>query len=399
MSAPLEGTRIIAVEQFGAGPYATLQLADLGAEVIKIEDPGQGGDVGRYIPPGQIGTDSLYFEAFNRNKRSLKLDLKQPSGRAVFERLAAISDAVFNNLRGDQPKALGLTYAALQHVNPKLVCASLSAYGQSGPRQAYGGYDALVQAEAGWAAITGEPGAPPTKSGLSMVDYAAGLMAALGLTVGLLQARATGKGGDVDTNLYDVAVSLLTYPAAWHLTLGEPNSRLPMSAHPSIVPFQFFETADGFIAIAAPKEHFFRRLVEAIGLPELLEDDRFASFASRRTNREALLERLQARLRAGTTSMWLECLQGRVPVAPVRRMEEALDINELAERGLLAAYPHPTFGRVRAVGTPLHVTEFQPAYQPAPGLGADEHELLTQLGYEPAEIERLRSSGAFGIHT
>jgi crotonobetainyl-CoA:carnitine CoA-transferase CaiB-like acyl-CoA transferase len=165
---PLAGVRIIAVEQFGAGPFATLQLADLGAEVIKIEDPTVGGDVGRYIPPGQIGTESLYFEAFNRNKRSFVLDLKHPTGQALFRQLVAGSDAVFNNLRGDQVERLGLTYEALRDTNPKIVCASLSGYGRTGSDRTRPGYDALVQAEAGWAGLTGEPDGPPVKSGLSL---------------------------------------------------------------------------------------------------------------------------------------------------------------------------------------------------------------------------------------
>ncbi len=397
MKAPLDGTRIIAVEQFGAGPYATLQLADMGADVIKVEDPGQGGDVGRYIPPGQVGTDSLYFETFNRNKRSLALDLKRPAGRAVFERLVAVSDAVFNNLRGDQADVLGLTYAALESVNPKIVCVSLSAYGRAGARRGHGGYDALVQAEAGWAAMTGDPTAPPTKSGLSLVDYSAGLMAALGLTVGLLQARATGRGGDVDTSLYDVAVSLLSYPATWFLTLGQPNPRQPMSAHPSIVPFQFFETADGYIAIATPKEYFFRRLAEVSDLPQLLKDARFSTFESRRANREALLEQLNVHFRTASTATWLERLRGIVPVAPVRTMEEALNPDELCERAMLVEYQHPAFGNVRTVGTPLRVGEFQPVHRASPGLGRDADDLLAELSYGNDEIEQLRASGAFGI--
>jgi crotonobetainyl-CoA:carnitine CoA-transferase CaiB-like acyl-CoA transferase len=386
----------VAVEQFGAGPYATLQLADLGAELIKIEDPAQGGDVGRYVPPLQRGTDSLYFETFNRNKRSLTIDLKHPAGRKVFEQLVATADAVFNNLRGDQPEALGLTFGALQHLNPRLVCVSLSAYGRGGPRRAHGGYDALVQAEAGWASMTGEPGAPPTRSGLPLVDYAAGLIAALGLTVGVLRARATGRGGDVETNLYDVALSLLTYPATWYLSAGEANQRWPLSAHPSIVPFQFFETADGYVALAAPKEQFFRRLAEALELPELLDDPRFATFAARRANRSQLLERLQTRLREAPTSTWLERLQGRVPVAPVRSMADALNEIELVERGLLAEYPHPVLGPVRAVGTPLRFEGYRPRYRPAPALGADEQELLASLGYDRATLEQLRAAGAFG---
>ena len=260
--APLTGLRIVAVEQFGAGPFGTLLLADLGAEVIKIEDPAAGGDVGRSVPPGASGGSSLYFEAFNRGKRSLALDLTSAAGREVFSRLVATADAVYNNLRGDLPDKLGLTYAALSEINPAIVCVSLSAYGREDPRRAEPGYDALVQAEAGWASLTGEPGGPPARSGLPMADYAAGLVAACGLLAGIVDARRTGRGRDLDTSLFDTALAMLSYQATWWLSAGIETRRLPSSAHPSIVPFQFFATADGYIAIACAKEKFFQALIQ-----------------------------------------------------------------------------------------------------------------------------------------
>lgn len=395
-AAPLAGVRIIAVEQFGAGPFATLYLADLGAEVIKIEDPHMGGDVSRYIPPGQSGTDSLYFEAFNRNKRSLLLDLKNPSGQVLFRRLAAGSDAVFNNLRGDQVERLGLTYQELRAVNPKIVCASLSGYGRTGADRTRPGYDALVQAEAGWAALTGEPDGPPVKSGLSLADYSAGLMAALGLMIALFNAQRTGHGCDVDTSLYDVALAMLTYPAAWYLSAEIESPRASMSAHPSVVPFQFFATADSYLAVACPKEKFFRALAVAIDLPELLDDSRFLSFAARAEHRAELLGMLEARFRLHTTEAWLERLGGEVPCAPVRSLAEALDPAGLTARNLLASYPHPVFGTVRAVGTPLTVGNFEPKYRMAPTLGSDNEEILRELGYDDDGIRAMCREGAFG---
>jgi crotonobetainyl-CoA:carnitine CoA-transferase CaiB-like acyl-CoA transferase len=395
-AAPLAGVRIVAIEQFGAGPFATLYLADLGAEVIKIEDPTMGGDVGRYIPPGQSGTDSLYFEAFNRNKRSLLIDLKNPGGQALFRRLVAGSDAVFNNLRGDQVERLGLTYAALQEVNPRIVCASLSGYGRTGADRTRPGYDALVQAEAGWAALTGEPDGPPVKSGLSLADYSAGLMAALGLMIALFNAQRTGRGCDVDTSLYDVALAMLTYPATWYLSAGIDSPRASMSAHPSVVPFQFFATADGYIAIACPKEKFFRALAVAIDLPELRDDSRFRSFAARAEHRDELLSLLESRFRRRTTEDWMERLGGEVPCAPVRSLSEALDPAGLTARNLLASYPHPVFGTVREVGTPLTVGDFEPSYRMAPPLGTDNEEILHELGYDEDQIRALCLEGAFG---
>ncbi len=374
----------MAVEQYGAGPFGSLYLADLGADVIKIEDPGTGGDVSRYIPPGQSGTDSLFFEAFNRGKRSIALDLKSAQGRAVFERLVASADAVYSNLRGDQPQRLGLTYEALRAANPAIVCVALTGYGRTGPDARLPGYDALIQAESGWAALTGSPDGPPTKSGLSLADYIAGLTAVLGLMVALFDARRTGLGRDVDTNLYDSALAMLSYPATWFLSSGFASQRHAMSAHPSVVPFQFFATADGYIAIAAPKEKFFRALVEQMGLSDLGSDPRFADFEGRRHNREVLLARLTGRFAERTTADWLATLRGVIPIAPVRSMEAALDRDELAARGMLAEYDHPAFGRVGSIGLPLTMTDHAPNYRAAPGLGADGAALLEELGF-PAD--------------
>jgi crotonobetainyl-CoA:carnitine CoA-transferase CaiB-like acyl-CoA transferase len=394
--APLAGVRIIAVEQYGAGPFGTLYLADLGAEIIKVEDPGSGGDVSRYVPPGRSGTDSLFFEAFNRGKQSIALDLKSDAGRAVFERLVTSADAVFSNLRGDLPERLGLTYEVLGRLNPAIVCVALSAYGRHGSDAGLPGYDALIQAEAGWAAMTGAPDGPPTKSGLSLADYIAGLTAALGLVVALLDARQTGKGRDVDTNLYDSALAMLSYPATWYLSSGFLAERQAMSGHPSIVPFQFFATADGHIAVATPKQKFFRSLVEGMDLAELADDPRFADFEARNRNSEALLTTLSERFAERSTAAWLDALRGRMPIAPVRSLAQALDPDELRSRGMLAEYEHPAFGSVRSVGLPLTLGGYTPAYAPGPGLGADQAAVLEALGYTDVDIERLRSAGAFG---
>lgn len=392
--APLRGVRIIAVEQFGAGPYGTLFLADLGAEVIKIEDPGVGGDIARYVPPGQAGTDSLFFETFNRGKRSMALDLTNEAGQGVLARLVGTSQALFTNLRGDLPDRLGLTYDALRHINAAIVCVSLSAYGREGPRQAAPGYDALVQAEAGWAALTGDPDGPPVKSGLSLVDYSAGLMAALALMVGVFDAQRTGRGRNIDTSLYDAALGMLTYPATWYLSQGVVTERLPDSAHPSIVPFQFFATADGHIAVACAKEKFFTALWAALELPA---DARFATFEDRRRNRQSLTELLSKRFRERSTAAWLSLLSGRVPIAPVRPLHSVLDRDELAARHMLASYPHPTFGQVASIGLPFTINDFEPEYRAGPSLDADREPILQELGYTTEEIAGLAAAGAFGL--
>jgi len=375
---------------------ATMYLSDMGAEIIRIEDPGVGGDVSRYIPPGQSGTDSLFHEAFNRGKRSLLLDLKTAAGREVFERLVAEVDAVFSNLRGDQVERLGLTYERLGEINPRIVCVALTGFGRFGPDAALPGYDPLIQAAAGWAAMTGEPDGPPTKSGLSLADYVAGLTAALGLISGVLDARATGRGRDVDVNLYDSALAMLSYRATWYLSAGVPVERQPLSAHPSVVPFQFFATSDGHVAVACPKEKFFRALVDGFGLTGLADDARFSSFSARWEHRHELLAILGAAFASRTTEECLSLLRGRVPIAAVRGIDGALALDELTERRMLAEYDHPSLGQVRSVGLPIRFGGFDPDYRPAPGLDADAEAIVRDLGYDETDVARLRADGAFG---
>jgi crotonobetainyl-CoA:carnitine CoA-transferase CaiB-like acyl-CoA transferase len=394
--APLTGLRIIAIEQFGAGPFGTLLLADLGAEVIKIEDPATGGDIGRSVPPGAESGSSLYFEAFNRGKRSITLDLTSPAGWEVFSRLVATADAVFNNLRGDLPDRFGLTYDALAEINPAIVCVSLSAYGREDARRSEPGYDALVQAEAGWTSLTGEPTGPPARSGLPMADYAAGLVAACGLLAGIVDARRTGRGRDLDTSLFDTALAMLSYQATWWLSAGIETRRLPFSAHPSIVPFQFFATADGYIAVACAKEKFFQALSQAIDMPELAEDPRFGTFAARHRHRDDLVQLLSQQFRERTTAAWLDRLRGQVPCAPVRDLSEALEMEALQKRDMLASYEHSQLGTVSSVGLPLRVSGFSPRYRTSPALGSDTADLLAELDFDEMAVARLADAGAFG---
>jgi crotonobetainyl-CoA:carnitine CoA-transferase CaiB-like acyl-CoA transferase len=231
---------------------------------------------------------------------------------------------------------------------------------------------------------------------LSLADYICGLTAMIGLLAGVRDAERTGVGRDVDTNLYDSALAMLSYPATWFLSSGFETRRLPLSAHPSVVPFQFFETADGHIAVACPKERFFTDLVRVMGLPERASDGRYASFAARGRHRDEVLERLGARFAELTTTAWLELLRGVVPIAPVRSMAQALDVDELTGRGMLAEYQDETFGRVRSVGLPLHVGGFQPTYRAGPSLGQDTDVILAELGFGADDVARLRAAGAFG---
>ncbi|MCY4229647.1 MAG: CoA transferase [Alphaproteobacteria bacterium] len=394
MMLPLEGIRIIAVEQYGAGPFGTMQLADLGAEVVKVENIAEGGDVGRFVrhpkdplPDG----DSLFFQAFNRNKKGLALDLKQEAGQEVLRDLVRSADGLLDNLRGDRPAKLGLTYEALKGVNPAIVCVHLSAYGREGPRAAWPGYDYLMQAEAGYLSLTGEPSSPPARMGLSMVDLATGVQAALAMTSGLLAARAGGKGMDLDVSLYDTAMSNLGYLACWYLTAGIVQGREPRSSHPNLTPSQLYRTRDGWLFIMCNKEKFWGELADALGHPEWKDDPCFRDFAARLANRGAVTEALDEALAAKTTAEWLEELQGRVPVAPVYDIAGALDASFPTETGRHLWVDHPTGRWVGSVSPAIQTGEAPPA-RPAPALGADTEDMLTSLGYSPERIATLRAA-------
>ena len=392
---PLEDVRIVAIEQYGAGPFGSVHLADLGAEVIKLEDPASGGDVGRYIPPFQHGQDSLFFETFNRNKRSLSLDMNVPAGRSVFEDLVRHSDAVYSNLRGDVPARLRIRYEDLKDINPLIVCCSLSGFGMVGSRREQPGYDYLLQGMAGWMSLTGEPDGPPAKSGLSLVDFSAGYVAALALVAGLHAARRDGAGMDCDISLYDVAINFLTYQGTWHLTGDYQPQRMARSAHPSVVPFQNFPTADGWMVVACPKDKFWRRLAEAVGRPEIAEDVRFGEFASRRTNRDQLVTILDEIFMTRTTGEWLEILgAARVPCAPVWTVEQTLADPGVTERGMIVETDHEQFGTVRSIASPVRVGEQRTDHRRAPRLNEDAAYVLQELlGYPPETVERLARDG------
>ena len=368
---PLADVRVLAIEQFGAGPWATLQLADLGAEVIKIEDPASGGDVGRYVPPFQEGEDSLFFETFNRNKKSISLDLRDPAGRDRFEELVRVSDVVFSNLRGDQPAKLRLRYDDLKHLNPRIVCCSLSGFGMTGPRAAEGGYDYMMQGLAGWMALTGEPEGPPTKSGLSLVDLSGGYVAALALLAGLWRARREGTGCDCDVSLHDVAMHELMYVGTWAASRGYVPPRRSNSAHPSLVPFQNFQTADGWIVVAAPKEKFWVRLCETLGQPELGDGSALRGLRRARPStapswrRSSSAPSASGRRRTG----WRRSARRACRPRPVNDVLAAVDEARLVE------YEHPTLGTVRQVASPLRLSDAEPPVGRAPLRGEHDEEV------------------------
>jgi crotonobetainyl-CoA:carnitine CoA-transferase CaiB-like acyl-CoA transferase len=375
---PLHGVRIVSVEQFGAGPYSTMLLADLGAEVIKVENAAIGGDPSRKTGPYMLGpNDSEYFQAFNSNKKSVALDLRSEDGKAALMGLIANADAVVNNLRGDLPAKMGLDYKSLSAVKPSIVCVHLSAYGRDNERASWPGYDYLMQAESGLMSLTGEPDGPPSRIGApSMIDQCSGLTAAVGLLSGIVQARATGRGCDVDTCLLDVAVHQLGYVATWYLNERHVSTRQPRSAHFSVAPVQTFPTSDGWVFIMCMTDKFWGELVNAIGRPELISDPRFANLTSRQANRDALTGIIDSELSQKPTKHWLAKLNGVLPIAPVLDLAQALENPFLRSTGMIRDTPHPARPDMRTLANPIKINGKRLEQTVCSQMGADNAEYL-----------------------
>lgn len=390
MNLPLTGYRILASEQYGAGPYGSMFLAQLGAEVIKIEPP-KGGDSARATGPFFLGNDdSLFYQTFNLNKRSLTLDLRTDAGKAVLHRLVTTVDAVTNNARGDLPAKLGLDYATLGQINPKIVCVHASAYGRGGTRAKWPGYDYLAQAEAGFMSLTGAPEDPPTRFGLSLVDFITGSMLATATLAGLIDAGKTGKGRDYDLALLDAALHQTSYPAFWYLNEGYVVGRAARSAHPSVTPSQTFRTADGWVFVMAQLGKFWALLVETIGAPHLATEPRFATMEARLENRDALTTILDGIFLQHPTAHWVDLLGGTVPVAPVYDLKQALDNPLTAD--MIDTVAHPD-RELRVLANPIKVDGKRLPNRASPKLGADTDAVLAEAGFGVDEIADLRAAG------
>lgn len=397
MHLPLTGFRIVSAEQYGAGPYGTMFLAQLGAEVIKIEPPHKngksGGDTARGVGPHFLRPgESLYFQSFNLNKKSLTLDLNAPEGQEVLHRLVETAHGMINNLRGDLPARLGLTYEALKAVNPAVVCAHLSAYGRDNERARWPGYDYLMQAEAGYCALTGDPAGEPQRMGLSMVDFITGTIMATGFLAALLDAQRSGTGRDVDTDLLSAALHQTSYPALWYMNEGDETGRTPRSAHPSATPSQMIRAADGWLFVMCQLPKFWTLLTERIARPDLAVDPRFATNPDRLANRETLTAVLDEHFRAEPVAHWLELLEGHVPVAPVFELGQALDNPWLCTIAMRETIPHPDKPAMDILANPLKLDGRRLPNRAAPLLGADSEAILGELGYSDAEIGNLRAA-------
>ena len=370
---PLQGVRIVSVEQFGAAPYGTMLLADLGAEVIKIENAAINGDPARRTGPYFLGeNDSEYYQAFNINKKSVAIDLRSAEGKAALGKLIATADALVNNLRGDLPAKMGLDYKTLSASNPKLVCVHVSAYGRDNERASWPGYDYLMQAESGLMHLTGEPDGPPSRIGApSMIDQTTGLTMAVGLLSAVIQARSTGKGCDVDTCLLDVALHQLGYVATWYLNEGLVSTRQPRSAHFSVAPVQTFPTSDGWVFIMCMTDKFWGELLAAIGRTDLASDPRFTTQSLRQANRGALMEAIDGEMKKRSTEFWLKRLNGVLPIAPVLELPQALDSPFLQETEMIHTIGHPAKSDMRVLSNPIKIDGERLSQKPCSPYGAD----------------------------
>ena len=392
--AALEGIRVLDVTQVMAGPFCAMMLADLGAAVIKVEPPA--GDSTRQMP-GASGTDSPSFNAVNRGKRSIVLNLKTAEGRTVFARLAQSSDILIENYRPGVMTSLGLGYAALSAANPRLIYASISGYGQTGPQRGKGGFDLIAQGVSGIMSITGEPGGPPVKAGLPVTDLGAGLFALVGILAALQHRHRTGAGQQVDTSLVDAGVALSVWEATEYFSgIGVPAAL--GSAHRMNAPYQAIRCADGYITLGAANERLFRRLCEVLGHTEWSDDPAFADNASRVKSREALASLIESITVAQPRAHWLSRLEANdIPCGPINDYGQVFADPQVLAREMVVETDHPTLGRMRTLGSPIKLSATPPdVSRRAPQLGEHTEEVLTEAGFSGAEITALRAAGAIG---
>jgi crotonobetainyl-CoA:carnitine CoA-transferase CaiB-like acyl-CoA transferase len=390
---PLEGLLVVDFTRVLSGPYCTMLLADMGARVIKIEQPGRGDDTRAWGPPF-AGAESAYFLSINRNKESLTVDLKQPEGRRIVERLLDRADVLVENFRPGTTDRLGLGYEASAARWPRLVYCSISGFGQTGPRRDEPGYDAVIQAESGLMSITGERDGPPVRLGVAIADIVAGMSAAHGIALALLARARTGRGQRVDIGMLDATAGLLTYQAASYFVTGEPPRRLG-NTHPTIVPYETFAAADGDLIITVGNDDIWRRFCDAIEAPSLASDARFADNRARLAHYDELKPLLAARLRSRTRAEWIERFAAaRVPCGSVKDIGEALTDPQIAARSMIERVEHAALGAIRVLGVPIKLSETPGSVRTAPPtLGQHTDQILREdLGLTDEAIAALRAS-------
>jgi crotonobetainyl-CoA:carnitine CoA-transferase CaiB-like acyl-CoA transferase len=391
--APLHGIRVIDLTRVLAGPFCAMSLGDMGAEVIKVEEPGKGDDT-RGWPPF-AGGEATYFLSVNRNKKSLTLNMKAPDGQAILRKLVAKADVVIENFRPGTMERLGFGYGAFRKINPRLVYCSISGFGESGPEASRPGYDLIVQGESGIMDLTGFADGPPVKVGNSVADLVSGMAAAQGVTLALLSRARTGRGQKVEIGMLDVMASLLTYQAGLYWNAGGKPTRRG-NQHPSIVPYEVFQAQDAYITLGVANNSLWERMCRAVGREELAKDPRFDSEASRVANRDALIPLLNAIFGTRPAAEWLTRLDDAgVPAGRIKTVAEVCESEHLRARGMFVTLKHPKAGAGTAMGVPIRLWDTPGAAQaPAPLLGQHTDEILTGLLRIPkATVDKLRAAG------
>ncbi|MER3398291.1 MAG: CoA transferase [Chloroflexota bacterium] len=392
---PLHGIRVLELANFMAGPYCAMLLADLGADVIKIENP-DGGDHSRATPPFLDG-ESAGFIALNRNKRSLALNLKHPRGREVFLRLVDRADVVVENFRPGTTRDLGIDYETLSARNPGLIYCAVSGYGQTGPYSHRPGLDLIIQGMSGLMSITGEPGRPPVKVGVPVADLTAALFAANAIQAALIARSRTGQGQYIDISLFEAAVALEVWETASYFATGEVPGPLG-SAHRVSAPYQAFRTADGYVTVGATTPRHWTIFCQVLGLEHLEKDPRFATLAARKANEKVLAEIIEEVTSTQTSEYWYRRFEeAGIPCGIINTIDRVVADEHLKARGFIVELPHPALGRVRATGSPLHFARTPVRLQRAgPLLGEHNFEVLRELGFGPEEVVRLEAEGVIG---
>jgi crotonobetainyl-CoA:carnitine CoA-transferase CaiB-like acyl-CoA transferase len=393
VAGPLDGITVLDFTRVLSGPYCTMILSDLGARVIKIEHPVRGDDTRHWGPPF-IGQESAYFLSINRNKESLTLDFKRDEGRRVLEALLPRADVVVENFRPGTLDAAGLDGPALLARHPRLIYCSISGYGHTGPRRSEAGYDAVIQAEGGLMSVTGEAEGPSYRLGVAISDIVSGMFAAHGIMAALYARETSGAGQVVDIGMLDATAALLTYQAGNYFTTGETPRRLG-NRHPTIVPYEVFDTSDGEIVVAVGNDPIWSRFCDAVGLSALGADERFATNRGRVAQYEELKPALERAFKARTRDEWLVVLRSAgVPCGSVRDVAEVLKDPQLKERAMIAELHHPTVGPINVMGSPIKLSQTPPSIRtPPPTLGEHREAILTELGYDQQSILALAAAG------
>lgn len=390
MARPLEGIKVIDFSRALAGPYCTMLLADMGAEVIKIEVPGSGDESRAWGPPFIEG-EAAYFLSINRNKKSITLNLKNEKAKAIAQKLVASADVLLESNRPGAMERLGLGYEEVKKINPKIIYASISGFGQTGPYRTRPGFDQVLQGYGGIMGLTGEKDGGPLKVGIAVTDIATGMFAAIGIVTALYHRQKTGVGQHVDASMLDGQVSWLTYQAGRYLASGEVPQRIG-SAHPLIVPYQAFEASDGFINIGVGNDNLWKKFCEVAGLQDIVDEPKFSTNSKRVENRDAVVEIIANVMKTRTMQQWLDILNDAgIPCGPIYTVDQVFNDPQVIARDMLVEVDHPKCGKIKVTGCPIKLSETPPEVVTAPPtLGQHNEEILKTLGYSETEIEKIK---------